>query len=118
MLKDYGMDGAAKREKKVIDKRKLYKITLWYNQGSKNRIAKDIYIPFMMPYLNGDNYFIDAFCGGCNLIDKVDYPRDGRMNGNKILNSINFVYYYKIVVMVGEYLPSFISKEEYYKSKL
>ena len=49
--------------------------------GSKARIAKDI-LPIMKEYLNGSNYFVDAFCGGCNLIDKLDYP-------NKIANDQN-----------------------------
>ena len=49
--------------------------------GSKARIAKYI-LPIMKEYLNGSNYFVDAFCGGCNLIDKLDYP-------NKIANDQN-----------------------------
>ena len=42
-------------------------------QGSKNRTASEI-IPLMTGKLNKGDYFVDLFCGGCNLIDKV--PRD------------------------------------------
>jgi AB1gp56 len=42
-------------------------------QGSKNRTASEI-IPLMTSHLNKEDYFVDLFCGGCNLIDKV--PRD------------------------------------------
>lgn len=78
--------------------------------GSKNRIAKDI-IPFMTPFLNGENYFIDAFCGGCNLIDKIDYP-------NRIANDKNeyLIELFKYLQDDGN-LPLEISKEEYYKVK-
>ena len=38
--------------------------------GSKRRIAKDILSIILEGMKKGD-YFIDAFCGGCNLLDKV-----------------------------------------------
>ena len=37
--------------------------------GSKARIAKDI-LPIMLKDI-GDNYFVDCFCGGGNLIQFV-----------------------------------------------
>lgn len=39
-------------------------------QGSKRRIAKEI-LPIMLEGMEDDDYFVDAFCGGCNLLDKV-----------------------------------------------
>ena len=39
-------------------------------QGSKNKIAKDLILIVTETLSDGD-YFIDLFCGGCNLIDKV-----------------------------------------------
>lgn len=38
--------------------------------GSKRRIAKDI-LPIILDGMKEGDYFIDAFCGGCNLLDKV-----------------------------------------------
>lgn len=42
--------------------------------GSKNRIAKYI-LPIMLKYRKENQYFVDLFCGGCNLIDKVQGKR-------------------------------------------
>lgn len=38
--------------------------------GSKRRIAKDI-LPIILGGMKEGDYFVDAFCGGCNLLDKV-----------------------------------------------
>lgn len=38
--------------------------------GSKRRIAKDI-LPIILGGMKKGDYFVDAFCGGCNLLDKV-----------------------------------------------
>lgn len=38
--------------------------------GSKRRIAKDI-LPIILDGMREGDYFVDAFCGGCNLLDKV-----------------------------------------------
>lgn len=42
-------------------------------QGSKNRLAKYI-IPILQQYINENNIttFIDCFCGGANIVDKID----------------------------------------------
>lgn len=48
--------------------------------GSKNRIAKEI-LEIMLKDI-GDNYFIDAFCGGGNLIQHAKCK-------NKIASDIN-----------------------------
>lgn len=39
-------------------------------QGSKRRIAKEI-LPIMLEGMEYGDCFVDAFCGGCNLLDKV-----------------------------------------------
>lgn len=38
--------------------------------GSKRRIAKEI-LPIILSNTNEGDFFVDAFCGGCNLLDKV-----------------------------------------------
>lgn len=42
--------------------------------GSKRRIAKDI-LPIILADRRLDQWYIEPFCGGCNLIDKVTGPR-------------------------------------------
>lgn len=44
--------------------------------GSKAKIAEEI-IPIMTADRRKDQYFVDLFCGGCNLLDKVDGYRIG-----------------------------------------
>ena len=48
--------------------------------GSKNRIAKDI-LPLMLQYRKENQYWIEPFVGGANMIDKV--------TGNRIGSDIN-----------------------------
>lgn len=52
-------------------------------QGSKNRLAKFI-IPILQECIDKNNCdtFIDLFCGGCNIIDKIECK-------NKIANDSN-----------------------------
>ena len=38
--------------------------------GSKRRIVNDI-LPIMMEKMNDDTTFVDMFCGGCHVIEKV-----------------------------------------------
>lgn len=47
--------------------------------GSKSRIAHDI-LPIMLDGMKSGDIFVDAFCGGCNLLDKV--PRYFHRIGN------------------------------------
>ncbi len=42
--------------------------------GSKNRIAKDI-LPIILENIGENDYFVDVFAGGMNLIDKVEGKR-------------------------------------------
>jgi DNA adenine methylase len=48
--------------------------------GSKRRIAKDI-LPVILQDRTPGQYYVEPFCGGCNLIDKVQ--------GNRIAGDIN-----------------------------
>src|SRR5690554_3354939 len=45
--------------------------------GSKARLAKHI-LPIMLKDRKPNQWFVEPFCGGCNIIDKVD--------GNRIAN--------------------------------
>lgn len=44
-------------------------------QGSKNRLAKYI-VPILQEYIDNNNItlFIDCFCGGANIVDKIQCP--------------------------------------------
>src|ERR1700748_958044 len=48
--------------------------------GSKRRIAKYI-LPIILKDRHPNQWYIEPFCGGCNVIDKVD--------GNRIANDYN-----------------------------
>lgn len=52
--------------------------------GSKSRIAKYI-LPFIQRELQSANAFVDVFCGGCNIIDKIDHPLRIANDKNKYL---------------------------------
>ena len=49
--------------------------------GSKNRIAKDILPIILKDRISEEQYYVEPFCGGCNLIDKI--------KGNRIASDIN-----------------------------
>ena len=42
--------------------------------GSKARIAKEI-LPIILKDRKPEQYYVEPFCGGCNMIDKVANPR-------------------------------------------
>lgn len=42
--------------------------------GSKARYAKE-FLPIILKDRKPDQWYIEPFCGGCNVIDKVDGPR-------------------------------------------
>lgn len=48
--------------------------------GSKARFAKEI-LPIILKNRSGEQYYVEPFCGGCNVIDKVE--------GNRIANDGN-----------------------------
>ena len=50
--------------------------------GSKARLADDL-IPIITRHLTNDKFYIEPFCGGCNLLDKVDHPFKIANDNNK-----------------------------------
>ena len=48
--------------------------------GSKTRIANEI-LPIILKNRKPYQYYVEPFCGGCNIIDKVD--------GNRIASDKN-----------------------------
>ncbi len=74
--------------------------------GSKSQIAYDI-LDIILPN-RGDRYFVEPFCGGCNMTDKV--------TGKRIASDINeyLIEFWKAFVYEN-YLPSIDSytKEKY-----
>jgi len=73
--------------------------------GSKRLIANDM-LNIMLANRDNNQYFIDMFCGGCNIAERVD--------GNVIANDIHFelIEMYK-AVKKGWIPPQNISLEEY-----
>ena len=55
--------------------------------GSKNRISKYI-IPIILEKHKKENIFVDIFCGGCNLIDKINVDKRLANDKNKFLISM------------------------------
>ena len=73
--------------------------------GSKNRIAKEI-IPIILRDRKKGQWYVEPFCGGCNMIDKVD--------GNRIASDINhcLIELFK-KLQDGWIPPQKITEEEY-----
>jgi len=72
--------------------------------GSKNRIAKEI-LPIILKNRKFDQWYVEPFVGGCNIIDKVSGKRIGN-DSNEYL--IAFFY-----ALVGGWKLPYITKEEY-----
>ncbi len=78
-------------------------------QGSKRRIAKEI-LAIMLKDRKPNQWFVDAFAGGMNLIEHVD--------GNRIANDANrFVIALFKAAQNGYVPPAEISEELYYDIK-
>lgn len=80
--------------------------------GSKARIKKDI-IPIITEHLNGDNEFVDAFMGGANIIDAVDYPKKVGIELNKYVCAI----WNRIKEHGISWIPQAFDEEDYYEVK-
>lgn len=52
--------------------------------GSKSRIAKDI-VPIIQKYVDEYNTYLEPFCGGCNVIDKIKANKRIASDKNKYL---------------------------------
>ena len=77
--------------------------------GSKNKLKK-YYAPIFTKYLN-DNYFVDIFCGGCNLIDGIIHPK-------RIANDINYYLVEMLIAITNGWKPpQEITREKYYHIK-
>ncbi len=76
--------------------------------GSKSRIAKDI-VPIIQDKIdeNGITTYIEPFCGGCNIIDKIKCEKKIASDNHKYL-----IEMFKNLNLI-QALPNFISKEEY-----
>ena len=77
--------------------------------GSKNRIAKHI-LPIMLAEREDNQYWVEPFVGGANLIDKVD--------GKRIGNDSHF-YLIELLKAVqdGWKPPTEVTQEQYYAIK-
>ena len=80
--------------------------------GSKSRIAKHI-VPIIQDYIDQNNIktYIEPFCGGCNIIDKIKCDTKIASDNHKYLIEM-FKNMNKI-----QNLPDFITKEEYLNVK-
>lgn len=76
--------------------------------GSKRRIVDDI-LPIMMGDMNTGTAFVDAFCGGCHVIEKV--PKIYRRIAND-KNNYLITMWSMLVNGVIEF-PEVITKEKY-----
>lgn len=76
--------------------------------GSKSRIAKYI-VPIIQSYINDNNIktYIEPFCGGCNIIDKINCEEKYAIDINKYLIAL-----FKRV-QSGEPLLNSVSRELY-----
>lgn len=74
--------------------------------GSKNRIAKEL-LPIITRYLTEDRWYVEPFCGGCNMIDKVKHNK-------RIANDCNrYLIALLKALQNGIEFPTCVSKEEY-----
>ena len=78
--------------------------------GSKNRIAKEI-IPIITKDLKENQYYVEPFVGGANMIDKIDHKLKIGSDYNKYL--IALLKY----VQAGKPLPVYIARDEHAKVK-
>lgn len=78
--------------------------------GSKNRIAKDI-LPIILDNRKPNQYYVEPFVGGANLIDKV--------GGLRIGNDLNkYLIAMWQGLQQGRILPKHISKELYSRARV
>lgn len=75
--------------------------------GSKNRIAKEI-LPIILKNRKDNQYFVDVFAGGFNLIDKVD--------GLRMANDINYYLIEMFKALQNGWVPPKEVSEQLYKN--
>jgi len=75
--------------------------------GSKSRIAKDI-VPIIQKYIDvNTKFYVEPFCGGCNVIDKISGTKKIANDKHECLIDL-----YKNLDKLNT-LPEFITKEHY-----
>ena len=74
--------------------------------GSKNRIAKEL-IPIITKDLKPNQWYVEPFVGGANMIDKIEHPYKLGADNNKYLIAL------LEAVQNGQELPEYINKDEY-----
>ena len=74
--------------------------------GSKNRIAKEL-IPIITQHLQPNQWYVEPFVGGANMIDKIEHPYKLGADNNKYLIAL------LEAVQNGQELPEYITKDEY-----
>ena len=77
--------------------------------GGKCKIAKEI-LPIILADRKPGQYFVDVFCGGAGILDKVENPRIGNDINDYVVNLLNEVAH-------GWEPPQLLSEEEYYAIK-
>jgi len=77
--------------------------------GSKSRISKSI-VPIIQNYIDSNKIttYIEPFCGGCNIIDKIGCETKIASDSNEYLIEL-----FKYLQQDGK-LPESISREEYF----
>lgn len=80
--------------------------------GSKARIKKEI-IPIITKNLNGENEFVDAFVGGANMIDSIDYSKKIGLD----ISKYSIAVWNKIKTDGIEWIPQAFDEEDYYEVK-
>lgn len=80
--------------------------------GSKARIKKEI-IPIITQYLDGNNEFVDAFMGGANIIDSVDYTYKVGLD----ISEYTIAVWSTIKYCGINWIPQSFDEEEYYAVK-
>lgn len=74
--------------------------------GSKNRIAKEL-IPIITKDLKPNQWYVEPFVGGANMIDKIEHPYKLGADNNKYLIAL------LKAVQNGQELSEYINKDEY-----
>jgi len=75
--------------------------------GSKNRYAKYLLPHILKERVSDEQYVVDLFAGGFNLIDKV--------SGNRIANDINYYLIELFKALQNDWIPPKFVSEEFYK---
>ena len=80
--------------------------------GSKAKVARYI-VPIIQEQIERSGYetYLEPFCGGCNVIDKIEAPQRIASDCNKYLIAL------MQHIQAGGELPGYIEREEYAKSE-